>query len=211
MILHKVGQYYTQKIIEKGPVPQGVDWNSAESQQVRFEQLLSICARDESFSLLDYGCGYGALLDHMKQAGLCAHYTGYDISRTMIHHARRLHEDGGEGLFTHEETSLGAYDYVAASGIFNVCLDTPKEVWKAYVLETVDKMARRGRKGFAFNILTSYSDPEYRREDLFYADPCFFFDYCKTHYSKWVSLLHDYRLYEFTILVRKQENESWLT
>jgi hypothetical protein len=41
------------------------------------------------------------------------------------------------------------------------------------------------------------------REDLFYADPCELFDYCKTRFARNVALLHDYGLYEFTILVRK--------
>ena len=41
------------------------------------------------------------------------------------------------------------------------------------------------------------------RPYLYYADPLFLFDYCKKKYSKSVALLHDYGLYEFTILVRK--------
>ncbi len=64
-------------------------------------------------------------------------------------------------------------------------------------------MNRFSRKGFAFNCLTSYSDKERMREDLYYSDPCFLFDYCKRHFSKNVALLHDYGLYEFTVLVRK--------
>jgi hypothetical protein len=51
-------------------------------------------------------------------------------------------------------------------------------------------------------VLSLYSDPERRRPDLFYADPLFLFDYCKTRFSKAVALLHDYPLYEFTVLVR---------
>jgi hypothetical protein len=42
------------------------------------------------------------------------------------------------------------------------------------------------------------------RPDLYYADPLFLFDYCKTKFSTLVSLIHDYPLYEFTILVRKE-------
>ena len=41
------------------------------------------------------------------------------------------------------------------------------------------------------------------RPDLYYADPCELFDRCKRRYSRNVALLHDYDLYEFTILVRK--------
>jgi hypothetical protein len=58
-------------------------------------------------------------------------------------------------------------------------------------------------KGFAFNALTSYSDPERMKNTLYYADPCRLFDLCKREFSRDVALLHDYGLYEFTILVRK--------
>jgi hypothetical protein len=39
---------------------------------------------------------------------------------------------------------------------------------------------------------------------LYYADPCDLFDLCKRRFSPQVTLLHDYGLYEFTILVRKR-------
>ena len=52
-------------------------------------------------------------------------------------------------------------------------------------------------------MLTKYSDKEYMRDNLYYADPLFIFDYCKRNFSKQVALLHDYGLYEFTILVKK--------
>ncbi|HAW53355.1 MAG TPA: SAM-dependent methyltransferase, partial [Flavobacteriales bacterium] len=48
------------------------------------------------------------------------------------------------------------------------------------------------------------SDPDRKRPDLYYGDPCFFFDYCKRNFSRNVALLHDYNLYDFTILVRKE-------
>jgi hypothetical protein len=41
------------------------------------------------------------------------------------------------------------------------------------------------------------------RANLYYADPLYLFDHCRVHYSKWVALLHDYGLYEFTVVVRK--------
>jgi hypothetical protein len=52
-------------------------------------------------------------------------------------------------------------------------------------------------------VLTKYSDKEYMKEYLYYADPLYLFDYCKKHFSKNVALLHDYNLYEFSIIVRK--------
>jgi hypothetical protein len=62
-------------------------------------------------------------------------------------------------------------------------------------------MASLSRRGFSFNMLTAYSDEDKKRPDLYYASPAGFFEYCR-RYSKRVALLHDYPLYEFTIIVR---------
>jgi hypothetical protein len=89
------------------------------------------------------------------------------------------------------------------SGTFNMKLDASQEDWTELVVENITRMNEHSQKGFSFNLLTKYSDPEYMRPDLYYADPGFFFDYCKRHFSKNVAVLHDYGLYDFTILVRK--------
>jgi hypothetical protein len=88
-----------------------------------------------------------------------------------------------------------------ASGIFNVKLDTPEPEWREYVLETLGEFKELSRKAFAFNALTNYSDPEFMRPDLYYANPLELFDYCRKNLSRKVALLHDYPLYEFTIVV----------
>ena len=63
--LVEIGRYYSGKLAAHGASPRGVDWNSSESQHLRFTQLVRICEADARFSLNDIGCGYGALLDHL--------------------------------------------------------------------------------------------------------------------------------------------------
>ena len=128
---------------------------------------------------------------------------GFDISRQMIARAQELHAAVKQIAFVDNELELPEADYTVASGIFNVKLDTPALEWEKYILDTLETINALSRNGFAFNVLTKYSDQEFTRPDLYYADPLFFFDYCKTKYSRFVTLLHDYPLYEFTILVRK--------
>ena len=41
----EVADYYSAKLAEHGETPQGVDWNGAESQVLRFEQLTRIIDR----------------------------------------------------------------------------------------------------------------------------------------------------------------------
>ena len=186
-----------------GTTPQGVDWNSIESQELRFSILRKIIDPSvKSKSVLDYGCGFGYMYAYMKKNGEPCKYTGFDISEAMLLEAKKLYK-GKDVKWIHSLSAKQKYDYVIASGIFNVRLDSSKKNWKNYMLHTLDKMNSCSKKGFSFNVLTKYSDKEYRKDYLYYADPLFLFDYCKRKYSKYITLLHDYPLYEFTILVKK--------
>jgi len=202
-IRERVADYYAEKVRRHGPTARGVDWSSPESQRVRFDQLLGIVPPGSAeYSILDYGCGYGAIIEVLAEHGRPFRYVGYDVSDEMVGVAKRLH--GGDGReFTTSVEALVPADYVVASGILNVRLETSEDVWKDHVLQTLGELDRLSRGGFAFNALTSYSDPERMRDDLFYADPSWLFDHCKRTYSGQVALLHDYGLYEFTMLVRK--------
>jgi SAM-dependent methyltransferase len=209
-ILRTVDAYYSAKVREHGPSPRGVDWNSEESQRFRFEQLLRIRVDDEwaddgPFSVLDYGCGYGALVDHLDALGRPFRYLGFDVSEEMIRVARERYPDRPDVAFTSAAADLVPADYCVASGIFNVRLATPDDAWLAYIHATLDRLDQLGRRGFAFNALTSYSDVEKMRPDLYYTDAPALFDRCKRRYSRFVALLHDYPLYEFTMLVRKEQ------
>lgn len=199
----KIRAYFENRLAEFGETPRGADWNSVAAQETRFDQLLKVCDAATPFSLLDYGCGVGALADYLVRRGFEFSYLGFDLLETAITKALQMHTAKNNTTFTSHEAHLHPQDYAVASGIFNIRLETSQEDWRAYVVETLDKLNALSNKGFAFNLLTSYSDPEYLRPHLYYADPCFFFDYCKTHFSRNVALLHDYELYDFTILVRK--------
>jgi hypothetical protein len=108
-----------------------------------------------------------------------------------------------EARWTENKEELQPADYVLASGIFNVRLECPDKEWEDHIRNTLQDMHGLSRRGFAFNILTSYSDPPFRKDYLYYAQPEYWFGYCKQHFSRQVALLHDYDLYEFTVLVRK--------
>ena len=192
----RVARYYAAKLSEHGATHRGVDWSSAESQAVRFDRLLEVVTTDGT--VLDYGCGYGALVNRLPDP---SHYTGFDLSGEMVAAARERHP---EVRFTTVEAELESADYVVASGIFNVKAGAEEDAWVAYVSESLDRLDALAGRGFSFNMLTSYSDPPLMRPELYYADPMRWFDHCKRRYAPHVALLHDYGLYEFTIVVRKE-------
>jgi SAM-dependent methyltransferase len=203
-ILERVGAYYARTLSEFGATPRGVDWNSAESQRLRFAQLARLFDGDPAAGVIDYGCGYGALAEYLDEEGRPPRpYRGFDIAAAMIDEAIARHAGQPHRTFTATATSLGPAPYVVASGIFNVRPGIDDAEWREYVLQTLQSMHDLSSSGFAFNMLTTYSDLSRRRADLHYADPREIFDHCKRRFSPRVALLHDYPLYEFTILVRK--------
>jgi hypothetical protein len=201
-ILQDVSAYYSGKIHAHGPNAQGVDWNGEEGQILRFQQLARLFERS-TFSVNDWGCGYGAMLPFLDQNFTDYSYCGIDISPAMIEAASLHFPDRHHIRFLHADVPDQIADYGVASGIFNVRFNHSDEQWRDYILSVLDGLDRTSRSGFAFNVLSSYADADFKRADLFYADPLFLFDHCKRRFSRHVALLHDYGLYEFTILVRK--------
>jgi SAM-dependent methyltransferase len=199
-ILEPVDRYYSEKLRQFGPTHRGVDWSTASSQELRFSRLLQLVDDSDDGSIIDFGCGYGALLDYFRGSRRRITYSGFDISEAMIGAALSRH--GAHASFTADVSQLEPADYVVASGIFNVKLGHAPDAWWDHVLQTLALMRSLCRRGFAFNMLTSHSDVDKRREDLFYADPTRVFDICLQRFSRRVALLHDYPLYEFTIIVR---------
>ena len=211
-LLSDVSSYYENKLAAHGETARGVDWNGEESQSLRFEQLCKVITQPRGFSINDLGCGYGALSEYLSLSFADFSYSGFDISEAMVAAAQRRYGSNVEGASAATKTARfvvadrpdAIADYAVASGIFNVRLDWSETAWQSYVDATLDVLDQTSRLGFAFNCLTSYSDADKMRDHLHYADPCRIFDRCKRRYSRNVALLHDYGLYEFTILVRKQ-------
>ena len=203
-IINDATMYYEGKLKKYGPSSQGVDWNSKESQELRFHQLLKVIEnKEKKFSILDYGCGFGSLLDYMVPSYPDFRYMGFDSSKAMIEQAKAIHANP-HIKWLDDDGNLEIVDFVVASGVMNVKLDYSDEIWHQYVIDILHQLNKYSQKGFAFNILTKYSDAEYMRDNLFYADPLMLFDYCKKTFSSYVTILHDYPLYEFTIIVRKE-------
>jgi SAM-dependent methyltransferase len=203
--LKAIASYFDNTVRTHGATPRGVDWSGEQAQIIRFQQILRVLEHAEpGASLADIGCGYGQLLESIRPE-LKINYAGYDVSPAMIEQAIAHHHHRPNSKFRLIESlrDIEPCDYAVASGIFNMKLSLEQAEWNQYIFDALDQFHRIAQHGFSFNMLTIYSDSEKMRSDLFYADPCKIFDHCKRNYSRNVALLHDYALYDFTILVRK--------
>ena len=203
-VTYGVAPYY-KKAAGKNDAAKQVGWRDAVAQERRFRALAHLLPLDKAFSINDLGCGQGDLLYFLLNRGLKAlDYAGYDVIEEMIGLAKQKYGNGnGKFSLVKEPSEIRKADFTVASGIFSLRMDVVDEKWLAYILDTLMQIDAKSIKGFAFNCLTKYSDAEYMKPELYYADPLFIFDHCKKKFSKNVALLHDYEEFDFTIIVRK--------
>ncbi|MFA5165759.1 MAG: methyltransferase domain-containing protein [Candidatus Paceibacterota bacterium] len=202
--IQNIERLYTGNLEKYGKDPKSLGWKDEASQVLRFEKLVECLYADMKrgpANVSDLGCGYGSLYDFLTVNGIkISNYYGYDISKKMIDAASSRLNNKNCRFICDSQMKIKC-DYSFASGIFNVSLGEKSKTWEAFMKETLGNMNEVSQKGFAFNAMTKYVD--FKDNDLYYADPEFWFGYCKNNFSKKVNLIHDYPLWEFTIVVKK--------
>jgi len=201
----RVIDYYSRALVTHGACPRGVDWSSRESQELRFGVLLEGVRWTPVPSLLDYGCGYGALGAYLDRLERTCRYVGYDLAPTMLVEARRANRGRSDRAFIGSEAELVPADYVIASGVFNVKLDVPAGEWEAHLDRTLARLGSLSRRMLSFNLLPPASSPRLARRHLYYADPGAVVALCKERLGGRVSLRQGYGLHEFTVAVTWQD------
>jgi Methyltransferase domain len=199
--LEHISKYYGEKLRNHGATAAGADWRDQTSQELRFSELVKITEGATAGQLVEIGCGWGAFPQWAVRRGCTFKYTGYDISKEMIQAAKETCKDLPDVDFRWGSSQFQSADWVIASGIFNVRLDTSDAEWRDHVDATIDEMALASRQGFAFNCLSGFSDPHRKAQYLYYPYPGEMLDAVMRRYGRHVALLHNTKLYEFTILV----------
>ena len=201
-LLAGVSRLYGDSLAEHGTTSQAVGWRDEASQRLRFDKLFQLLEGDaEDVSVADLGCGYGAMFDYLAErlGERLVSYVGIDVNPEMVA-AAQTRVDDPRASFVVGALPEEPCSHAFVSGTFNVKLDATDAEWEALVRDTLRSLARLAQRGLAFNLLTDQVD--WRDRQLFYADPGRFLDFCRHELSRSVALLHDYPLYEWTMLVR---------
>jgi len=204
-VWHRVQAYYEAKLARHGANPRGVDWSCTATQWLRFVQLLKLCSFDTPLSLIDLGCGYGALAAFLAERypRASVDYLGIDLSSAMVRRARRRHRGNPAIRFRIGRSYPQQADYTVASGVMNVRLGCPIPLWESLVRSTLADMRRMSRRGFAVNFLAMLpvnTPPEM----LYCPHPAIWSRYCEEELGCAVEVRDDYGIREYTLLARCQ-------
>ncbi|MFQ5619307.1 MAG: class I SAM-dependent methyltransferase [Rhodospirillales bacterium] len=203
--LAPIAVLYGRQLARFGARPPGVLWRNGDGQRLRFEILLRVLDDGEKaggVTINDLGCGYAALFDFVAPLPVMrgGRYFGYDICEDMVDTARRRIDDARVSV-VHSLIATREADYSFASGTYNLKADVDEAEWTDYVKASLAQLWSRTTRGLAFNM----PGPDHgKREDgLYYADPQAFLDFCRDALSPDTTLIDDYPLAEWTILVRR--------
>jgi SAM-dependent methyltransferase len=145
--------FYLDSLTSHGETAKGVQWQSTQSQELRFKVLRKLLPEDLSeLTLVDAGCGFGDLHRYLDRCNsLPGRYIGLDVMEPMVEVARR--RTGCEIRICNVlEDRLPNADYYLCSGAMNNL--TREETWVF-----IRHCFAASRHGFIFNLLKGTDGP----------------------------------------------------
>lgn len=201
--IDKVCCLYEERLKNFGYHYKSLGWGSWHDQHLRFRILSEIGNLDNSF-IVDVGCGFGDLYPYLRKRFKHIRYLGIDLSVELVKKAKELYSKSGAKFSVAnilDSSFKKKADYYLLSGALNFRLRENLELAK----NTLEKMFYLSRKAVACNFLSKYVD--YEAEKNFHYHPEEIFAFGKK-LTKYVSLRHDYPLWEFTIYLYKRKNDE---
>lgn len=160
-----IAKRYEKKFREHGPTCRGVDWPNEKDMQVRYEEMLEMA---DDGSVIDFGCGYGGLLSHIKQNSIDLDYIGIDIVQPYIDFCRLRHRENSKNFHCCDvlrEKTRHKADYVIMNGVLTAKYGLTKKNMLSYSGRLIKKCFEMCEKGLAVNFSSPYCDKH--RDKLF--------------------------------------------
>lgn len=177
----RVIAFYERELERFGPNdPRALAWVGAHTQNVRFQVLYEV-GPWQSVSVADIGCGLGDFCSFLATRGhgsSSVRYHGYDIAPRMIEEARQKHPKACFLLRDIQQEGLAqSYDYVVASGTFNVRIAGHEQYFRSMIAAMYQACTR----AVAFNFLGPPFYTSAGRDTMYFdADPAEVEAYCRT-------------------------------
>jgi SAM-dependent methyltransferase len=145
-----VRRFYADYTHARDPARQ-VAWMGRWDQDIRLFGLMAALPDDAEGTLLDVGCGLGALADHLPPG---VHYTGIDLLPDRIAQAKAMRPDLRFEVADVLHWRHGPYDWVVCSGALNVAVAGGRQAEADWFQECVEAMWALTDRAMLFNCLT---------------------------------------------------------
>ena len=203
--IFSIVEHYEGCLKEYGATEQGVGWPRQNDIMPRFKALTKPIDLAQKVSILDLGCGYGALIEYFKEQNCWGEidYTGIDASAKMIEQAQLLHPGVVFECRHILDMPLPAtsFDYVLMNGLFTYKGNNSFSDMQAFAFDTISAAFKICRRAIVFNCMNKHVDWE--RDDLFHMPFDVLADFLTTYCSRNYAFSAHYGLYEYMTYVYK--------
>jgi trans-aconitate methyltransferase len=198
--MEHIKQLYKDAFKQHGDSPSSVLWPKGR-QDERFYALTRHIKADGGFSVADYGCGLAHFKEYLDQHYSNVIYTGVDIVEDFLNHNKTKYPDSHfvqpEELFNGDKT----YDYILASGTFNILYVNDEASHKKIVFDVLEKLFSKTNRYLSVNFMTDQVD--FKQDTAFHMNVTELYEFCSRSLSKRMSIDQSYMPYEYTITLWK--------
>jgi len=187
--------------------PEAVHWVDEDRVRLRYDVLTGI-GNLSGKKILDFGCGTGLFLDYLNDQNVNCEYHGWDISETMIKTAKDRHPNANFSTVNvlNDDGNSEAFDYAFVSGVFHVKTGSDPEEHRKWMYAILKELWKRCDKGISVNFMTEHVD--WKDDDLYYCDLDDLVEFCVDELSRWFTLRRDYKLWEHTLYVFTEAQQT---
>ena len=197
---------YEGRLAEHGHSPRTLGWGGLGREAVRFEVMREAVEAAGAESVLDVGCGFADLHDHLRAHGYAGAYHGIDIVPGLLAQARSRDPalDLAEAdVVDYQPGEEKLFDAVVASGVFNARL--AGEPNTEHISRSVRRMFDLSRRVVCVDFMTTAVD--FQHPDGWHTDPAWAVGLAQT-LSRRFRLRNDYMPFEFALIIYRDDRHS---
>jgi SAM-dependent methyltransferase len=195
---------YQRRLEEHGYSPLTLGWGKPGREHVRFRVMADVVQEVDARSVLDVGCGFADLHDHLRGRGWDGRYRGLDIVPGLLEIAR-TREPGLDleeaDIATYRPDEGERFDVVVASGVFNARVHGEDN--EAHISRSVRRMFELCERAICVDFMSTFVD--FQNPDAWHTDPAWAIRLGR-ELSKRVKLRHDYMPFEFALAVYRADD-----
>lgn len=198
--LEKIRGMYRETLGKHGDSPSAVMWPKGR-QTERFHALTRHISREENSSLLDFGCGLAHLKPYLDEHYPQCNYCGADILSDFIDISKKKYLDNKFYRISSSKDLPDNFDYVVASGVFNIRYFESCNQNRDYIFSTLKDLLSRSNKFLSVNFMTDQVD--FQQEGSWHQNFYELYEFLSKECSSRLVLDQSYMPYEYTVTVWK--------
>ena len=205
----EIAKHYDHCFKTHGANHLGVDWPNYEDTLLRYNIMYELMIFNNentirNSNLLDFGCGFGGLLQWMKDQNIdIPKYSGLDINKDFCNYCKETYQDlDFYNLDVLINPSIPNFDYIVCNGTFTEKRELSQNEMMDFFTSVIKTLWHKTNKGIAFNLMSIHTD--WNRDDLFHVSLDELGWFLKNNISRNFIIRNDYKLYEYTAYVYKK-------